>query len=188
MKSALACALLVACGHGGDAARDPAEPEPLDGTRLVVTSTAFTAGGAIPIDHTCEGVDLAPDLAWSGAPPTTKSFAIIVDDPDAPDPSAPKQTWVHWVLVGIPATVTSLPAGAGVTPPQGAANGKNDFGKLAWGGPCPPAGTHRYFFKVFALDLALAQPGITKPELLAAMKGHVVARGELMGRYKKRPR
>ncbi len=139
----------------------------------------------IPIDHTCEGANVAPDLAWTGAPPTTKSFAVVVDDPDAPDPDAPKQTWVHWVLIDVPPTTTSLPAGAGITPPEGAANGTNDFKKLGYGGPCPPIGTHRYYFKVFALDVVIGKPGIAKPELIAAMRGHVVARGELMGRYKK---
>ena len=144
MKSAIACAVLVACGHGGDAARDPAEPEAPDGAGLVVTSSAFTAGGSIPSDHTCEGADVAPALAWSGAPSSTKSFAIVVDDPDAPDPNAPKQTWVHWIVTGLPASITSLATGAAL--PAGAATGKNGFGKLAWGGPCPPIGVHRYYF------------------------------------------
>lgn len=185
MKSVLACALLVACGHGEEVTRGAVEPEAPDGAKLVVTSTAFAPGGTIPVDFTCEGTNIAPDLTWSGAPPATKSFAIIVDDPDAPDPAAPKQTWVHWVLIDIPATITNLPPGAGATPPDGAANGTNDFKKTAWGGPCPPTGTHRYFFKVFALDLTIGKAGITKPELLAAIRGHVVARGELIGRYKK---
>ena len=149
----------------------------------MVTSSAFTAGGSIPSDHTCEGADVAPALAWSGAPSSTKSFAIVVDDPDAPDPNAPKQTWVHWIVTGLRASITSLATGAAL--PAGAATGKNGFGKLAWGGPCPPIGVHRYYFKVYALDIPLDRAGVTKPELLAAIRGHVVARGALMGRYEK---
>jgi len=157
-----------------------------DVPRLAVTSPAFADGAEIPQDHTCEGADIAPPLARSGAPAATKAFALIVDDPDAPDPDAPKRTWVHWVLVGIPPTTTSLSAGAGLHPPDGAADGKNDWGNAAWGGPCPPIGRHRYFFKIYALDAALGQPGMTKPELLAAIEGHILAEGELVGTYQKK--
>ena len=117
-------------------------------------------------------------IAWSGAPATTKSFAIVVDDPDAPDPAAPKRTWVHWVVVNLPATASTIPSDA--------VAGKNDFGKTTWGGPCPPIGRHRYFFKVYALDVeGLGKAGMTKAELLAAIKDHVIARGELVGTYEK---
>src|SRR5258708_5720124 len=117
---------MLACGH--DNAGGAEVPEFPNVPKLDVTSSAFAPSATIPIDHTCEGADIAPPLAWSGAPPATKSFALIVDDPDAPDPAKPKRTWVHWVLVNIPASVTSLTAGAGLHPPDGAANGTNDFG------------------------------------------------------------
>lgn len=167
------CALLVvlfACGHHED--KGPAEPEAPNGATFAVTSTAFTANGSIPIEHTCEGANVAPPLAWSGAPAATQSYAVIVDDPDAPS-----QTWVHWVVANIPAATTQLPAGV---------DGKNDFGKLGWGGPCPPSGRHRYVFKVYALDQpTLGSAGMTKPQLLGAIRGHVLAKGELIGTYEK---
>src|SRR5262249_53487635 len=127
--------------------------------------------------------DTSPALAWTGAPAATKTFAVIVDDPDAPDPAAPKQTWVHWVVTDLPAATTGLSAGGAL--PAGAIAGKNDFGKTTWGRPCPPVGRHRYFFKVYALDLAIGKPEITRPDLLAAMAGHVLAKGELVGTYQK---
>jgi hypothetical protein len=188
MRTCIACLALVACGRRDDTQAKPepepppvAEPNPA--AKLEVTSTAFSANAEIPQDHTCEGADAAPPLAWSGAPDGTKSFALIVDDPDAPDPAAPKRTWVHWVLASIPGNVTSLPGGQ---PPAGIAVGTNDWGKQAWGGPCPPIGRHRYFFKVYALDAAIGSPGLKKAELLALMHGHVLARGELIGTYQKK--
>jgi Raf kinase inhibitor-like YbhB/YbcL family protein len=183
---ALACAVFGSgCGHG--AATTP-EIEFPNVPKLDVTSPAFAAGADIPRDHTCEGADVAPALAWANAPAATRQFAIIVDDPDAPDPAKPQRTWVHWVVVGIPAKVTSLPqepAGSGAQLPAGAFQGKNDFGKQAWGGPCPPTGRHRYFFKVYAVDVALGPPGIKKSDLLVAMEGHVLAMGSLIGTYAK---
>ncbi len=152
---------------------------------LQVTSRAFGNGGSIPSEHTCEGADVAPDLQWSQPPPSAKSIALLVEDPDAPDPAAPTRTWVHWIVTGIAPTITQLQGGR---LPLGAVQGTNDWGRRTWGGPCPPIGRHRYFFKVFALDIALDAPGITKLELLAAMKGHVVAQGELVGTYQKRGR
>ncbi len=148
---------------------------------LEVQSSAFGMNASIPTKYTADGEDVAPPLSWSTPPPTAKSIAIIVDDPDAPDPAAPQRTWVHWVVTGIPATTTSLAGGGAL--PHGAVLGTNDFRQRAWGGPSPPIGRHRYFFKVYALDISLAAPGITKIELLAAMKGHVVAQGELIGTY-----
>src|SRR5258705_5623060 len=131
---------------------------------LTLKSSAFSHNGAIPREHTCEGADTAPDLSWSGAPPATKSFALIVDDPDAPDPKAPKMTYVHWVLYDLPSTVTSLDEDAAKHPPQGARDGTNDFKRSGYGGPCPPIGRHRYFFKVYALDILLCDLGpLTKP-------------------------
>jgi Raf kinase inhibitor-like YbhB/YbcL family protein len=149
---------------------------------LHVTSPAFRHGSTIPIEHTGDGADTPPDLAWSEAPPGAQSFALLVDDPDAPDPDRPQRVWTHWIITAIPPHVTSLRGGR---LPPGAVQGTNDFGKRAWGGPKPPIGRHRYFFKVFALDIPLDTPGITRIELLAAMKGHVLAQGELVGTYGK---
>jgi Raf kinase inhibitor-like YbhB/YbcL family protein len=175
---------IAACNHQEDVQRPPdPDPAPAGAPQLKVTSAAFAAGGEIPSEHTCEGANTSPALAWSGSD-TAKSYALIVDDPDAPDPKAPKTTWVHWVVSDLPATTTSLPAG-GILP-AGAQAGKNDFGKLEWGGPCPPIGRHRYVFKVYALDATVGKPGMTKSELLAAMKNHVVAKGELVGTYQKK--
>lgn len=151
---------------------------------LALTSPDFPHNGMIPSKHTCEGSDAAPELKWSGAPAGTKSFALIVDDPDAPDPKAPKMTYVHWVLYDIPADASGLPAGGRT--PQGARDGLNDWKKTGYGGPCPPIGRHRYFFKLYALDTMLGDLGQpTKDRLLAAMKGHILGEATLMGTYQK---
>jgi Raf kinase inhibitor-like YbhB/YbcL family protein len=154
---------------------------------LTITSIAFAANGTIPALYTCEGKDISPPLAWSGTPAGTKSFALIVDDPDAPDPAAPKMTWVHWVLYDIPPTATGL--GEGIKPaafPPGAREGRNDFGRTSYGGPCPPIGRHRYFFKLYALDATLsALHPATKASVEQAMQGHVLAQATLMGTYQK---
>ena len=149
-------------------------------------SSAFTEGGSIPTKYTCEGADTSPPLSWSGAPAGTKSFAIIVDDPDAPDPAHPKMTYVHWVAYNIPATVTRLAEGAGKgAMPSGSEEGMNDWKKAGFGGPCPPIGRHRYFFKLHALDTTLKLSHPTKADLEAAMKGHVLEKAQLMGTYEK---
>lgn len=154
---------------------------------LVLRSDAFAAGGEIPRAHTCEGRDLSPPLAWSGLPAGTTSLALIVDDPDAPDPRAPRMTWVHWVLYDLPANCAALSQGASTALPAGAREGTNDWKRTGWGGPCPPIGRHRYFFKLYALDAALGDLGRpTKPALERAMEGHVLARAELIGTYQKR--
>ena len=154
---------------------------------MQITSPAFTNNGSIPTTFTCEGADLSPALAWSGAPAGTRSFALIVDDPDAPDPAAPKMTWVHWVLYDIPPAAAGLPeavAPAGL--PKGTREGVNDWKRTGWGGPCPPIGRHRYFFKLYALDTILSDLGKpTKAKLEAAMKGHVLAEAQLLGTYQK---
>ncbi len=154
---------------------------------LALTSTAFPAGGAIPSRHTCEGEDVSPPLAWVGAPDGTISFALIVDDPDAPDPKAPKTTWVHWVLYDLPGTATTLPEG--VRPdslPGGTRQGLNDWKQPGWRGPCPPVGRHRYFFKLYALDAKLGElPAPNKAAVEQAMQGHVLAHAEWMGTYEK---
>lgn len=151
---------------------------------LTIKSPAFTHDGDIPREYTCDDVDTAPALEWSGAPQGTKSFALIVDDPDAPDPKAPKMVYVHWVLYDIPASATGIPKG-GKTP-AGARDGKNDWKRTGYGGPCPPIGRHRYFFKLFALDTTLGDLRTpTKDALLAAMKGHVIGETVLMGTYER---
>jgi Raf kinase inhibitor-like YbhB/YbcL family protein len=152
---------------------------------LTVTSPAFAANGEIPTVYTCEGSDVSPPLAWTGVPAGTKSFALIVDDPDAPDPKAPKMTYVHWVLYNLPADCTGLPEGVKELPP-GTREGKNDWKRTGYGGPCPPIGRHRYFFKLYALDIELPDLGHpTKAQLLAAMQTHVLVQAELIGTYEK---
>lgn len=149
--------------------------------KMDVTSTAFKEGGDIPRQYTCDGDDISPPLAWTGTPSDTKSLVVIADDPDAPS-----GTWVHWVVYHLPPTVQSL---AEKTPPDqilanGARQGTNDFGKIGYGGPCPPSGTHRYFFKVYALNTTLdLPPGRKKADVEKAMQGHVLTDGQLMGRY-----
>ena len=154
---------------------------------LSITSPAFAANHEIPSDYTCEGADISPALAWSGAPVGTKCLALIMDDPDAPDPAAPKMTWVHWVLFNLPADSRGLPEAVGRHDlPAGTREGKNDWKKTGYGGPCPPVGRHRYFFKLFALDTALPELGTpTKAELEKAMQGHVLEKAELIGLYQK---
>jgi len=152
---------------------------------LTLTSPAFADGGSIPSQFTCQGKDVSPALAWSGAPAGTRSFALVVDDPDAPDPKAPKMTWVHWVLYDLPAGASGLPESAGPKP-HGARDGTNDWKRTGWGGPCPPIGEHRYFFKLYAVDVLLGDQGaLTKPQLEKALEGHVLAKAQLMGRYQK---
>jgi Raf kinase inhibitor-like YbhB/YbcL family protein len=154
---------------------------------LILTSPVFARNGAIPKQFTCEGADISPPLRWSGAPQGTKSFALIIDDPDAPDPGAPKMTWVHWVVYNIPADVTGLAEGAAKSGvPAGAQPGLNDWKRGDYGGPCPPIGRHRYFHKLYALDTVLPDLGhATKARLLDAMKGHVTAEAQLVGTYQK---
>ena len=157
---------------------------------LTLTSAAFSHNGEIPSRHTCEGSDLSPPLTWSGLPSGTRSLALIVDDPDAPDPAAPKLTWVHWVLYDLPADSTGLAEGIRSEEiPAGTMEGITDFKRTGWGGPCPPIGRHRYFFKLYALDRILdLPPRQTKARVLKAMAGHVLAEAELMGTYEKRKR
>src|SRR6476469_5793337 len=154
---------------------------------LVIKSPVFAPNGSMPIKFTCEDDDVSPALEWSGVPERAKSLALIVDDPDAPDPKAPKMVYVHWVLYDLPPSSSGLPEGVTSTRlPTGTREGKNDFGKLGYGGPCPPIGRHRYFFKLYALDAVL--PDLNRPtkaELEKAMEGHILAKVELMGTYQK---
>ena len=147
---------------------------------MTLGSSAFAPGAAIPKKHTCDGENLSPPLAWSGAPSAVKSFAIVCDDPDA-------RNFTHWVLFNVPGGATSLPEGVRARSlPAGAAEGRNDFEGLGWGGPCPPGGEHRYEFRLYALDvpsLALTSP--TKQQLENAMQGHVLAEAKLTGTYRR---
>ena len=150
---------------------------------LKIKSSAFNEGDMIPKKYTCDGADISPPLAWDAVPMNTKSVALISDDPDAP-----VGIWVHWVIYNIPPTIKELPENI---PPHntienGAQQGTNDFRLIGYGGPCPPRGTHRYYLKLYALDKVLdSEPGLTKAHLLKAMEGHIVAQGQLMGRYQR---
>ncbi|MBW2278547.1 MAG: YbhB/YbcL family Raf kinase inhibitor-like protein [Deltaproteobacteria bacterium] len=153
---------------------------------LKLTSSAFTSDGEIPKQHTCEGDDLSVPLAWDGVPDGTVTLALIVDDPDAPDPAAPKMVWVHWVIYDIPADATGL-AEAVKELPAGTRDGFNDWKRTGYGGPCPPIGRHRYFHKLYALDAALGDLGSpTKDDLLKAMQDHILAETQLIGTYQKK--
>jgi Raf kinase inhibitor-like YbhB/YbcL family protein len=152
---------------------------------LSITSSSFAHEGAIPSLYTCEGKDISPPLSFSGVPAGTKSLALIVDDPDAPDPAAPRTTWVHWVLFDLPADCGGLPE-AGRQLPSGAVQGLNDWKRVGYGGPCPPIGRHRYFFKLYALDATLEGLGTpTKASVERAMQGHVLESATLIGTYQK---
>jgi Raf kinase inhibitor-like YbhB/YbcL family protein len=165
-----------------------AEPEPMaeieEGDQamgFILTSTTFDEGDPIPKEFSCDGEDISPPLQWTNPPQGTISFALIADDPDAP-----VGTWVHWVLYNLPADTRSLPAAFPLDAefPDGSRSGENSWGRLGYGGPCPPGGTHRYFFKLYALDLILdIAAGATKEQLLHAMEGHILAESELMGTY-----
>lgn len=155
---------------------------------LKLTSTSFADRSEIPTRYTCEGEDLSPQLAWTGAPEGTRSFALIVDDPDAPDPRAPRMVYVHWVLYNLPADCMELAEDIDpVDLPHGTGEGLNDWHRTGYGGPCPPIGRHRYFHKLYALDAVLSpmhKPA--KAQLLAAMEGHVLAEAVLLGTYEKK--
>jgi Raf kinase inhibitor-like YbhB/YbcL family protein len=156
---------------------------------MKLTSAAFGENQSIPKIYTCEGKDLSPPLVWTGVPANAKSIALIVDDPDAPDPAAPRMTWVHWVLYNIPVSAAGLPEGvtAGALP-KGTLEGNNDWRRTGYGGPCPPIGRHRYFHKLYALDTVL--PDLNHPDKKAlenAMKGHIIAQTQLVGTYQKGP-
>jgi len=163
----------VACGGNGD------ETAPSGGAEMELISVAFQEGGTIPTEHTCDGLDISPALSWSGAPEGTQSFALILDDPDAPGGA-----FTHWVIFNIPADTLELEAAIPVTPQlaNGAQQGENDFGTIGYRGPCPPSGaSHHYNFAVYALDITLElTAGATKAQLLNAMQGHILAQGELV--------
>ncbi len=176
--------LIMGCG-GGRAPTPPPTPAAPARTvgALALTSPAFAAGGEIPRKYTCDGEDVSPPLEWGAPPAGTQSLALIMDDPDAP-----MGTWDHWLLYNLPADARSLPEGVApdATRPDGSRHGKNSWGRVGYGGPCPPGGQHRYFFRLYALDIPLDLPaGANKAQLLAAMSGHILAQGELMGTYRR---
>ena len=174
--------LRFAIGSGADPPpKAPAMP-------LVISSPDFPPNASIPARHTCDGDNVSPALDWRGVPAGTRSLALIVDDPDAPDPAAPRRTWVHWLLYNLPASCEGLaPALPSRMLPGLSLQGKNDWGRTGYGGPCPPIGRHRYFFKLYALDAVLPDLHLpTKAQLEAAMAGHVLAEAQLIGTYEKR--
>lgn len=178
--------LISACAPSTPIASEQAINDPLgmgDATSIQITSGAFAQGQPIPEKFTCIGENISPMLSWGEPSAGTQSFALIMDDPDAPN-----GTWVHWVLFNIPVSVRGLPEAfpSDTTLPDGSMSGNSSFGGPGYGGPCPPSGTHRYFFKLYALDEMLAiAPGATKGELEKAMVGHILAEGELMGTFSK---
>jgi hypothetical protein len=181
MLIGLSLLIIGACAGAARSEQRPAS----GGSEMQLTSAAFTEGGMIPSKHTCDGDDVSPSLAWTGAPANTRAFALIADDPDAP-----VGTWVHWVLFNLPAALQGMPEGipAEQNPVAGGMHGANSWRRNGYGGPCPPSGTHRYFFKLYALDAPLA--GLTSRstarDVEAAMKGHILAQGQLMGRYQRK--
>jgi hypothetical protein len=152
---------------------------------MKITSSAFVHNGQIPKPYSCEGRDISPPLDWSEVPANAKSLVLIVDDPDAPDPAAPRMTWVHWLLYNLPVACPGLPEAVRLLP-DGTLDGLNDWKRVGYGGPCPPIGRHRYFHKLYALDVVL--PDLQKPDkkqLEQAMQGHVIAEAQLIGTYQK---
>jgi Raf kinase inhibitor-like YbhB/YbcL family protein len=179
IRAAHALVLLLAVAAGGQA------EERSSAMSLKMSSSAFQHEGAIPSRFTCEGDDISPALAWSGVPKEAKSLVLIVDDPDAPDPAAPRMTWVHWVLYNLPPDSARLSESVKELP-AGTREGLNDWRRTGYGGPCPPIGKHRYFHKLYALDTVLPDLGKpTRTKLEDAMRGHVIAQAELMGTYQK---
>jgi Raf kinase inhibitor-like YbhB/YbcL family protein len=178
--------LLDACGSERSA-EPQAKPPGEKSMSLTLTSPIFTPNGEIPTRFTCDGDDISPQLDWSGVPAGAQSLVLIMDDPDAPDPAAPKMTYVHWVLYNLPATSTGLPeAVAPKALPTGTLQGLNDWKRTGYGGPCPPIGRHRYFHKLYALDTTLPDMGEpTKDQVLKAMEGHVLEQTELVGTFQR---
>jgi hypothetical protein len=192
----MAVPLVSACRDPGGAASAAAGANSLSSAsgnsnapqvQLTLSSSAFAANGAMPSKYSCEGQNVSPPLAWSGAPATTKSFTLIVQDPDAPDPAAPTKVVTHWVVYDLPATTSAIAEG-GADLPSSAHQAKNEKGDPKYMGPCPPKGNHRYFFKLYALDSVLpALDGPKEKDIEQAIQGHVVGTGELIGMYQKSP-
>ena len=181
----VAICLFVSCANRSPAPAQQTAPTPMNENKssIKLTSKAFNEGQAIPRGYTCDGTNVSPPLEWTGVPKSAKTLAIVADDPDAP-----AGTWVHWVLYNLPFDVIGIVEN---TPPNetllgGGMQGTNDFQKIGYGGPCPPRGSHRYFFKIYALDSELPlKPGATKADLEKAMDGHVISQGQLIGTYRR---
>ena len=152
---------------------------------MILISSAFHNGGPIPAKFTCDGADISPPLAWSGVPPGTRSLVLIIDDPDAPDPAHPRMDWTHWLLYNLPPELTSLRQGLSIRDlPRGTLAGWTDWNGMEYRGPCPPVGRHRYFHRLYALDIVLPDLGkASKQDIEAAMNGHVLGKAELVGKY-----
>jgi len=190
IMGALLLSNAIACGSRQHSAHPPeispssvSNPSPQQKSELKLTSSAFKEGEAIPRGYTCDGANVSPPLEWTGVPTTAKTLAIIADDPDAP-----AGTWVHWVVYNLPAEGLGLIENTPQTETLngGGLQGKNDFGKIGYGGPCPPSGTHRYFFKIYVLDGELAlKSGATKAEVEKAMEGHIIGQAQLMGTFRR---
>jgi len=177
---AVSILLFCSCKNG-----EQADSEAVGGKKMEIkiTSPAFEDGGLIPAKYTCDGADISPPLQWDAVPEGTKSIALICDDPDAP-----MGTWVHWVLFNLPTETREMAENipADETLPNGAKQGTSDFGRIGYGGPCPPSGTHRYFFKIYALDTEIdLAAGANERQLLKAMEGHIIGQGQLIGKYKR---
>lgn len=184
-RRALALCVLTACQPKPEPAAQVGDGVPANGMSL--SSAAFADGAEIPTEYTCEGDDRSPPLKWTGVPAAAKSLALTVVDPDVPDPAKPERQWVHWVLVDLPPGDGELPAAVPTASlPRGTREGKNDFERTTYGGPCPPIGRHRYMFTLVALDTTLAQLAApTREELERASEGHVLAQAQLVGTYQK---
>jgi Raf kinase inhibitor-like YbhB/YbcL family protein len=190
----IALPFAAACHDQGAAASVPAGANSVSSgsgngsapqVKLALSSSAFAADGAMPSKYSCEGQNVSPPLSWSGAPPSTQSFALIVQDPDAPDPAAPTKVVTHWVVYDLPATTTAIAEG-GASLPSSAHQAKNEKGDPSYMGPCPPKGNHRYFFKLYALGSVLpVLDGPKERDIEQAIQGHVVGTGELVGTYQK---
>jgi Raf kinase inhibitor-like YbhB/YbcL family protein len=185
-KGAVAALAVFAAGMGHDAMAAEQERGFME---LTIGSPSFEQMAPIPVQYTCDGADVSPPLSWQGIPEGTQSLALIVDDPDAPDPAAPRMTWVHWVLYNIPPATAELPEDGSHKLPAGVKEGRNDWKRTGYGGPCPPVGRHRYYFKLYALDTILADLGQpNKAELEAAMQEHILQQAELIGTYQRQKR
>jgi Raf kinase inhibitor-like YbhB/YbcL family protein len=177
--------LLTGCHSGGQTTgQQPPSSDTPRGSVMTLQSPSFSGGGSIPKKYTCEGSDVSPPLQWSDTPTNAQSFALIADDPDAP-----AGTWTHWIVYDLPGNLRQLPEAVPkqATIPGGGSQGVNDFGKIGYGGPCPPPGNpHRYYFRLYALDKKLdLKPGATRQQVVDAMQNHILAQAELMGTYKR---
>jgi Raf kinase inhibitor-like YbhB/YbcL family protein len=174
---------LAGCSNRSSQPVKNSNATPKEEMKLKISSAAFQDGSQIPSKYTCDGANVSPPLQWSGVPQSAKTIVLICDDPDAP-----AKTWVHWVVYDLPAGATTLPEAlpANEKPAIGGKQGKNDFGKIGYGGPCPPSGTHRYFFKLYAIDTETSlEPSASKDQVLKTIEGHILAQGELIGKYKR---